>query len=175
MSGVLLLDVTCRPLRVIPVQRAVALLLQGRAEPMTDDVAAEMRSSSSVVDVPAVLRLGYAVKIPFKSSEPPCTRRGVLARDSHECQIVTESGPCNRYAETIDHVHPKSKGGDSMSWTNLVAACEKHNHKKADKSLSELGWTLKRKPTAPRGQIRLAGARGEIPSSWEPFLGLAYA
>jgi len=170
MRGVLLLDVGCRPLRVIPVQRAVSLLLAGRAEPMADEVVAEMRSAHTSMSVPAVLRLGYAVKVPFAKMSVPCTRRGVLARDEHTCQFVTQSGPCSAAGTTIDHVYPKSKGGENMSWSNLVAACEKHNHLKGSKTMEEMGWKLKREPVSPKAQLRLLTASGDCPASWEPFL-----
>lgn len=170
MSKVLLLDVQCRPLRVISTQRAVTLLLSGRAEPMADEIVAEMRSASESLSIPAVLRLGYAVKLPFTRMNVPCTRRGVLARDGHVCQFITNAGPCSATAETIDHVVPKSRGGANMSWDNLVAACGPHNHKKGDRTLEEIGWKLKKRPTAPKAQLRVAGAFGEVPASWEPYL-----
>ena len=34
---------------------------------------------------------------------------------------------------TLDHVTPKSKGGPT-NWTNIVTACKKCNHKKADRT-----------------------------------------
>lgn len=173
MNTVLLLDVSCRPLRVIPVQRAVTLLLSGRAEPLTDDFVTDVRSETSTLRIPSVMRLGYAVTLPFAKKNVPCTRRGVLARDGHVCQFVTHNGPCNATATTIDHIHPKSKGGDKLSWTNLTSACAAHNHKKADKTLKEMGWSLKGEPVAPRASIRLAGSHGEVPASWAPFLTLA--
>lgn len=170
MHGVLLLDVGCRPLRVISLQRAVTLLLAGRAEPMADEVVAEMRSANTSMPVPAVLRLGYAVKAPFTKMAVPCTRRGVLARDGRECQFITQSGPCSEEGTTIDHVVPKSRGGENLSWSNLVAACEKHNHLKGSKTLEEMGWKLKREPLTPKAQLRLLSAKGDCPASWEPYL-----
>lgn len=167
MNGILLLDQTYKPIRVISVQRAVCLLLAGNAEGLADEFI-PMRSASSVVNVPVVLRLSYAVKLPFRKSEVPCTRRGVLVRDNHECQFITAKGPCETTATTIDHVFPKSKGGARLSWDNLVASCAAHNHKKSDRTLSEMGWTLKREPTVPRGSVRLSAAN--VPESWVPWI-----
>lgn len=169
MNGILLLDASYRPLRVIPVRRAVGLMIAGRAEGVADEFVS-MRSASSSVEVPVVLRLAYSVTIPFRRDEVTCTRRGILARDGHVCQFVTKSGPCDATATTIDHVVPKAKGGEKMSWSNLVAACAKHNHQKADRNLSDMGWKLKTPPYAPKAQMRLLGARGEVPAAWEPFL-----
>lgn len=169
MNSILLLDTSYQPIRVISVERALCLLLSGNAEGVADEFVA-MRSPSQTVKVPLVMRLGYAVKIPFKRAEPPCTRRGVLARDNHECQFITAAGPCKATATTIDHVHPRSKGGDKLSWTNLIGACGPHNLKKSDRSLEEMGWKLKRQPVAPKGTVRLMASRSDIPESWVPFL-----
>lgn len=169
MNGVLLLDQSFQPLRVIPVKRAVGLMLAGKVEGVTDEFI-ETRSASDVLEIPIVLRLGYAVKMPFRKSEVPCNRRGVLARDNHTCQFITHEGPCNAVATTIDHIHPKSRGGDRLSWTNLVAACSKHNAKKGDRTLEEVGWKLKRKPEAPRTAVRVVNVRGDVPEAWAPFL-----
>lgn len=173
MQGVLLLNTDCTPLRVIPVRRAVVLLMAGRAEPMADDVVAHMHSASETFEVPAVIRLGYTVKIPFRKTEVPCTRRGIIARDNHICQFVVNGKACQERADTVDHVHPKALGGASSGWLNQVASCAKHNHKKGMRMLEELdGWELKRQPTAPRGQMRLLGSRhdADLPESWLPFL-----
>lgn len=167
-QGVLLLDQTYRPLRVIPVKRAVGLILKGRAAPVSEEFV-EVHSSNASMQVPMVLRLEYAVKIPFKREFVPCTRRGVLARDGYECQMITHAGPCQASASTIDHVVPRSKGGEN-AWDNLVAACEKHNHQKSDRSLKDMGWTLKRQPFAPKAQVRIAGNRATVPEAWRPFL-----
>ena len=75
------------------------------------------------------------------------TRKNIFKRDDWTCQY------CGIRIEdatklTVDHVHPKCKGGDS-SWTNLVTACPKCNMKKADKTLKESGFKLKRKPQKP--------------------------
>ena len=153
------------------VKRAVGLMLKGRAAPVSEEFV-EVHSAGDSMQVPMVLRLEYAVRIPFKRDTVPCTRRGVLARDGYECQIVTHAGPCSAAGTTIDHVIPKSKGGDS-SWGNLVAACEKHNHQKSDRTMKEMGWTLKRQPFAPKAQMRVAGNRGTLPEAWKPFLAMA--
>jgi hypothetical protein len=46
---------------------------------------------------------------------------------------------------TLDHIIPKSRGGDG-SWHNLVCACKKCNHRKADRTPEEAGMKLLRRP-----------------------------
>jgi hypothetical protein len=169
VNGILLLDASYRPLRVIPVRRAVGLMLAGKAEGVAEETI-EMRHADSSLTVPVILRLAYSVTIPFKRDFVQCTRRGILARDNYECQFITAQGPCDQVADTMDHVIPKAKGGEKLSWTNLVAACSTHNHKKADRSLEAMGWKLKREPFAPRAQMRVVGKTTHIPEEWAFYL-----
>lgn len=172
MKGILLLDASYRPLRVITTRRAVGLMLKGKVEGVTDETVIT-RSANDALEIPLVLRLGYSVNIPFRREGVRPTRRGILARDGHTCQFIVGGKPCNETATTIDHVYPKGLGGEKMSWTNLVASCETHNAKKAMRTLAETGWKLKREPFAPKAQVRLLPAGVVVPEAWAPFL--AYA
>ena len=60
----------------------------------------------------------------------------IKARDGHRC------GYClvNR-GTTVDHILPKSRGG-AETWENLVAACERCNQAKADRTPEEAGMKL---------------------------------
>jgi 5-methylcytosine-specific restriction endonuclease McrA len=90
-------------------------------------------------------------------------------RDGHRCRY------CGHAAETLDHVIPRSRGGRHV-WENLVAACRRCNHTKADRTLDELGWTLRSgQPDAPRGAARLLLGHGRYEPAWAPFLGLEEA
>jgi 5-methylcytosine-specific restriction endonuclease McrA len=50
-------------------------------------------------------------------------RRTVLERDGYTCYW------CHRSANTVDHLHPTSKGG-GLDYTNLVASCGPCNYSK---------------------------------------------
>ena len=96
------------------------------------------------------------------------SRRNVLERDEHVCQY------CGRHLEsaqlTLDHVVPKSRGGQT-AWENVVAACTACNDRKGDRTPEEAGMGLVRAPRRPRWassvSVRLAG-RGK--QSWQRFL-----
>jgi len=76
-----------------------------------------------------------------------CTREAVLRRDDYRC------GYCGRPGTTLDHIVPKSRGGQT-TWTNCVAACQRCNGRKADHTPKEAGMTLLVKPGPPRpGQM----------------------
>jgi 5-methylcytosine-specific restriction endonuclease McrA len=163
--AVLLLNASFEPLRVITLRRAIGLMVAGKAEVLAEGTG-EIRSVSVSFPVPAVVRLRYMVKVPFAASIP-LSRRAVLVRDARRCQFVH----CERPAATVDHVVPRSRGG-AHTWTNVIAACAQCNARKGDRTLQELGWHLKRPPTAPRGPVVLLTAAGvaEAPPVWADYL-----
>lgn len=163
--AVLLLNASYEPIAVVPVIRAVGLVLGGRAEVVADS-GAELRSERLSMPVPAVARLLKMVAIPGRHAVP-LTRGALEVRDFGQCQV---SG-CDRRGDTVDHVIPRSKGG-THTWANVVLMCHRHNNTKGDQALESLGWTLKCRPRAPRAEIAvLASARvRNVPDTWEPFL-----
>ncbi|NCT90546.1 HNH endonuclease [Cellulomonas sp. APG4] len=158
----LLLNASREPLCVVSVHRAVALVLSGKAVVLEQDTR-ELRSERLSLPVPQVLCLTRYVHVPYRGSVPP-TRRSVLQRDAHRC------GYCAGPADTVDHVHPRSRGG-AHEWTNVVAACARCNHRKADRLLSEIGWQLLVTPTAPRVRAAVLAAAVRPHPSWGPYLG----
>lgn len=96
----------------------------------------------------------------------PYSRKAIYARDDNICQLCGKKVLAK--FRTIDHVIPKSRGGDT-SWINCVLACQKCNHKKGDKLLHECGMSLLREPFKPsRDQAVLLG--GHMKPIWENFL-----
>ncbi|MFO0089817.1 MAG: HNH endonuclease [bacterium] len=55
---------------------------------------------------------------------------------------------------TIDHVHPKSRGGTNH-WTNCVTACKTCNHRKGNKTPEEAKMHLLYVPYAPTVHERI--------------------
>jgi 5-methylcytosine-specific restriction endonuclease McrA len=76
-----------------------------------------------------------------------------------------------RSASNVDRssVIPRSRGG-AHAWENVVSACQRCNHVKADEPLKELGWRMRQLPREPIGAAwRVLGAtRAE--ASWIPYL-----
>ena len=160
----LVLNASYEPLCVVPGRRAVVLLLSAKAVPV-EDGEITLHSERATVTVPVVVRLTRYVKVPYAATVP-LTRRAVFARDGGRCQY------CSAPATSLDHVVPRSRGGPH-TWENVVSACARCNHVKADRAISELGWRLRRPPVAPTGAAwRVVGLRRPDPR-WRPFLGLA--
>jgi 5-methylcytosine-specific restriction endonuclease McrA len=65
-------------------------------------------------------------------------------------------------------VQPRSRGG-AHEWTNVVAACARCNHRKADRLLSEIGWELRVTPRPPRRSVVLSAMSRPHPT-WQAYL-----
>jgi len=162
VTEALVLNATYEPLCVVSQRRAVVLILTDKAV-IVERGDGAVHSVSRVIDVPAVVRLSRFVRVPYRS-QVPLTRKGVLARDNHRCAY------CGAPATSLDHVVPKSRGG-AHAWENVVAACGRCNHLKADRAVSDLGWRLRTVPRAPSGAAwRILGSRRMDPR-WSQYLG----
>ena len=161
MGEALVLNATYEPLCVVSARRAVVLVLTAKAVAVAagDTV---MHSATAQVPVPAVVRLMHFVRVPYRATVP-LTRKAVFARDGGRCVY------CAAPATSLDHVVPRSRGG-AHSWDNVVSACGRCNHVKADRAIAELGWRLRRQPCAPKGAAwRVLGAR-RVDPRWTPYL-----
>jgi 5-methylcytosine-specific restriction endonuclease McrA len=161
---VLLLNITYEPLTTVGLHRAVCLVLGDKADVVHSDTAGlELHSSSTRLAVPSVIRLRRYVRLPHRS-RVPLTRAALMRRDNYLCAY------CGTKADTIDHVIPRSRGGQHC-WENCVASCTRCNHRKADHLIDELGWTLTRDPAAPCGpHWRLIGAIYDGDPQWVAYL-----
>ena len=164
MRRVLLLNVTYEPLTTVGLRRAVCLVLGGKAEVVHDDAGgAVLHAATVALATPSVIRLSRYVRVPYRN-RVPLTRAALMRRDNYRCAY------CSRRAETIDHVIPRSRGGQHV-WENCVASCTICNHRKADRLLEELGWTLAVPPAVPRGaHWRLVGAQHDGDPQWAAYL-----
>jgi 5-methylcytosine-specific restriction endonuclease McrA len=161
---VLLLNSTYEPLTALPMRRAVVMLLCGKADVVHDDPAGPIiHSATRAIVVPSVIRLRSFVRVPYRA-RIPMTRAALMHRDRFRCAY------CGARADTVDHVVPRSRGGDH-SWENCVASCSTCNHRKADRLLTELGWTLRAVPVPPKGQHWRLLSSKELHPAWVRYLG----
>lgn len=161
---VLLLNATYEPLTAVTVRRAIILVLRERADVVhTDGAGLAVHSADMSLPIPSVIRLRSFVKVPYRAVVP-MTRAALMHRDLFRC------GYCSAKATTIDHVIPRSRGG-AHTWENCIACCASCNHRKADRLLSEIGWTLRVAPVAPKGRHwRLLAAIKEIDPAWTQYI-----
>ncbi len=158
---VLLLNAGYEALTALPARRAVVMLLCNKADVVHDHpTEIVIRSVDVEVRLPSVIMLREYVRIPYRAMVP-MTRAALMHRDGHRC------GYCGGRATTIDHVIPRSRGGEH-GWENCVASCAPCNQRKSDKFLAELGWELRAPLVAPRGRTwRLVSQLRELGPYWE--------
>lgn len=70
----------------------------------------------------------------IKSKRWQALRLKILQRDEYECAVVG----CETAATTVDHIVPRSRGGEMWEETNLVAMCAHHNSSKGNKTETEV-------------------------------------
>ena len=129
---ILVLNATYEPINFCNWKRAVVLLMKEKAQLLSK----------------TVIRLVNYIKLPYKlmASHKP-SRSMIYKRDGNKCQYCGTTRDL-----TIDHVHPRSLGGED-TWENLVTACNSCNTKKGNKLLSETNMVLMKKPVAPLNKI----------------------
>jgi 5-methylcytosine-specific restriction endonuclease McrA len=163
MQQVLVLNASYEPLNVTTVRRAHVLVFKGKAE-VIEELQQQLRSATDTYPWPHVIRLVAYVRVP-RAVQRKISRRALFARDGWRCAYCgTTAGRL-----TLDHVVPRSRGGESV-WENVVTACAPCNHKKGNRLLEEASMELHHlpKPPAPVLFIRLAAPK--IPSGWQPYL-----
>ncbi len=138
-------------------------MILGKAELVANNNHKSVRSVTVSYPWPSVIRLNDYIKLPFQKII--LTRRNILKRDGHKCAY------CGRgdLPLTIDHVIPKSKGGDE-SWENLVAACLPCNNKKGDRTPEEANMKIRIKPYTPNHIMFIRNYVGKVEDTWKPFL-----
>jgi 5-methylcytosine-specific restriction endonuclease McrA len=155
---VLVLNSTLSPINITSWRRAILLLIKEKAE----TVEPSNRLVNNKFILPLVIRLKKYIPLPF--SGVVLSRKNIFLRDNYICQY------CGRHGDlTIDHVIPRSKGGQD-SWTNAVVCCVRCNNKKGDKTPEETGMKLGRTPYKPPSMLYLHMTRmNNVPEVWNNY------
>lgn len=140
---IVLLDAANVAIRNIDSHRAMKFIFAGLGESILDSENV-LHAVNVDIPVPSIVRLNSPRPVCYKHLYSPLrwSKNGVMRRDRYECAY------CGEYATTIDHVHPKSKGGQN-SWMNTVACCYKCNAEKGNSLLSDIGMDLRYTPFVP--------------------------
>jgi 5-methylcytosine-specific restriction endonuclease McrA len=160
-SHTLVLNASMEPLCVVPTRRAVVLMLSCKAD-LLHAGEGVFRAERTALPAPSVVRLRRYVHVPYRR-RAALSRRGVFLRDDGSCQY------CGQSAENVDHVVPRSRGGPHV-WENVVAACQRCNAQKKDRTPDEAGMKLTRRPYAPRAAFWLVVAVGTVDPLWHPYI-----
>ena len=168
MQQVLVLNASYEPLNVTTVKRAHVLVFKGKAE-LIEQLDRPLSSATRTFPWPHVIRLVTYVRVP-RAVQRKISRRALFARDGWRCVYCgTTSGRL-----TLDHVVPRSKGGESV-WENVVTACAPCNLRKGNRLPEEVAMTLSVPPRAPAPVLFIHLAAPKIPDGWRTYLGFAGA
>jgi 5-methylcytosine-specific restriction endonuclease McrA len=168
-ARVLVLNATFEPINVCTVRRATVLVLKSKAEVLEHGKGA-LRSEHLALERPVVIRLITYVKVPRDVHRRKITRKAVLARDSWTCQYCGQRKP----GLTVDHVVPRSRGGESV-WENIVAACASCNRRKGNRLPKEASMHPRHRPRPPGPLVFIRISSPRIPLTWERYLVTAAA
>jgi 5-methylcytosine-specific restriction endonuclease McrA len=139
------------------------LVFKGKAV-VLEDLPRPLRSASDTFQWPHVIRLVHYVRVP-RAVKRKISRRALFARDSWRCQYCgTSTGKL-----TLDHVVPRSRGGDSV-WENVVTSCAPCNLKKGDRLPEEVRMNLIAHPRPPAPALFVTLAAPKIPDGWQQYL-----
>ena len=118
----LALNASFEPLTMVPVRRALRLVIDGKAE-VVEAEGTPVHSERMAVPRPAVIRLVRFVHVPRRFRRQ-VTNTFLFARDNYRCQFCgrTQADLRQRECLTRDHLVPLSRGGTN-AWTNVLTAC----------------------------------------------------
>ena len=163
MQQVLVLNASFEPLNVCSLRRAHVLVYKGKAE-VVEELDRPLCSAAARFPWPHVIRLLSYVRVP-RIVQRKISRRALFARDGWRCVYCgTASGRL-----TLDHVIPRSRGGDSV-WENVVTSCAPCNLRKGNRLLHEVPMELAHPPRPPAPVLFIRLAAQKIPQRWEQYL-----
>ncbi len=147
--GCLALNASFEPLTMVPVKRALRLVIDGKAEIVESDGSRFVHSARMTMPRPAVIRLTRFIHVPRRFRRQ-VTNTFLFARDRYRCQYCgrTQAELKGREALTRDHLIPMSRGGTN-EWTNVVTACSSCNLRKANHFPNEIGMHPMTAPVEP--------------------------
>lgn len=127
---------------------------------------ASIGTSRGSMRVPTVIVVSNFAKVPKK--RPKFSSRSLWHRDGGRCQYTgrrLDPGEGN-----IDHVMPRSRGGET-SWENCVLSAREVNSRKADRTPEEAGMRLLKVPREP-AELPVTALLQNIHGipDWDPFL-----
>ena len=154
---VLVLNASYEPLNVTTVRRAHVLVFKGKAE-VIEELDRPLRSATGRFQWPHVIRLVQYVRVPRAIQRKILA--ALFARDGWRCVYC---GTANNRL-TLDHVVPRSRGGDSV-WENVVTSCAPCNHRKGNRLPHEVHMELRIRPTPPNPALFIQLAAPKIPSA----------
>ena len=147
---VLLLNQTYEPLGTVSVARAVIMVFKNSVTVEEFDGNRVLRSARAEFPVPSVIRRRIYINIRRRREASSMKRLRIYMRDKFRCQYCGEKKPAGEL--TLDHILPRSRGGDN-SPVNVVTACVACNNRKGDRTPAEARMPLLTSQSALRVKL----------------------
>ena len=166
---VLLLNQTYEPLGTVSVARAIVMALKDTVTIEELDGGRVLHSVREVFPVPSVIRRRTDINVRRRREASGMKRMRIYLRDKFRCQYCGQKYVAVEL--TLDHIVPRSRGGDN-SPINIVTACLPCNNRKGDRTPGEARMPLLTSQSALRVKLErvvlchYAEARAE----WRKYL-----
>lgn len=171
--GCLALNASFEPLTMVPMRRALRLVLDGKAEIIEADSGRFVHSERLTLPRPAVIRLVRFIHVPRRFRRQ-VTNTFLFARDRYRCQYCGRTAAELRPRESLtrDHLIPMSRGGTN-DWTNVVTACSPCNTRKGNRMPEEIGMHPLSAPVEPHF-VHLSWAVRRLTPTQSKYIKLFY-
>ena len=166
---VLLLNQTYEPLGTVSVARAIIMTFKNSVFVEEFDGDRVLHSAHDEFPVPSVIRRRTYINVRRRREQSGMKRLRIYMRDKFRCQYCGDKKGVSEL--TLDHILPRSRGGDN-SPVNVVTACVTCNNRKANRTPDEARMPLLTSQTALRVKLErvvlchYAEARAE----WRKYL-----
>jgi len=147
---VLLLNQTYEPLGTVSVARAVIMVFKNTVTVEELDGNRVLRSARAEFPVPSVIRRRIYINVRRRREASSMKRLRIYMRDKFRCQYCGDKKPAGEL--TLDHILPRSRGGDN-SPVNVVTACVACNNRKGDRTPAEARMPLLTSQSALRVKL----------------------
>jgi len=135
-------------LDLISWRRAVTLWATGRAVVISEYEDKILHSAKVTMHMPSIVQCLDVKHTPKNFTQVlPLTRRNLWVRDGCCCIYCGQKVSLGSF--TIDHVLPRSMGGD-FSWENLVTACRFCNNRKGNRKPRPGEMDMLHRPFVPK-------------------------
>ena len=166
---VLLLNQTYEPLGTVSVARAIVMTFKNSVFVEEWDGDRVLHSAHAEFPVPSVVRRRTYINVRRRREQSGMKRLRIYMRDKFRCQYCGDKKSVTQL--TLDHIQPRSRGGDN-SPLNVVTACMECNNRKANRTPAEARMPLLTSQSALRVKLErvvlchYAEARAE----WRKYL-----
>lgn len=130
----------------VPLSKAVKLSMKENVIIDVDTDLYEVKGLNTTIVIP--LNMTFVInKAPDIGKQETVSRYMIYKRDNGKCGFCGKE--LSRAEATVDHLLPKSRGGET-TWDNVVLACKPCNSHKDNMTPEEAGMKLLIKPYNPK-------------------------